>query len=103
VRRDLENVAAAGLNTVRTYCLPTPDLLDAADELNLRLLVGLHYDDWRMLDGTSAATSRQVLSAGRRSVDEALERLTGRQLCAGCRGRQRGARRPGAAARTTSG
>ena len=82
VRADLHSVAAAGLNTVRTYALPPPDLLDAAEELGLRLLVGLHYQDWRMATDCSAASARRVRSAGRQAVDEALERLAGRRCVA---------------------
>ena len=82
LRRDLAGVAAAGFNTVRTYTLPPADLLDAAEALGLRVLVGLHYDDWRTVDGTSARTSRAVRDAGARAVDEALERLAGRRCVA---------------------
>jgi len=82
VRGDLETAAAAGFNTVRTYTLPPADLLDAAEELGLRLLVGLHYDDWRMLDGTSRRTSAVVRDRGRRAVDEALVALEGRRCVA---------------------
>ena len=78
VRGDLATVQAAGFNTVRTYTLPPADLLDAAEEHGLRLLVGLHYDDWRMVDGTSRRASGKVRDAGRRAVDEALLALAGR-------------------------
>ena len=82
VRADLCSVAAAGLNTVRTYALPPPDLLDAAEELGLRLLVGLHYADWRTAADCSARSTRLVRSAGRQAVDEALERLADRRCVA---------------------
>ena len=82
VRGDLATVAAAGFNTVRTYTLPPADLLDAAEAHGLRLLVGLHYDDWRMTGDTSRRGSSQVRDAGRRAVDEALERLAGRSCVA---------------------
>jgi glycosyltransferase involved in cell wall biosynthesis len=82
LRDDLTAVAAAGFNTVRTYSLPPADLLDAAEALGLRVLVGLHYDDWRTVEGTSARTSRLVRDAGVRAVDEALERLAGRRCVA---------------------
>jgi hypothetical protein len=93
VRGDLETAAAAGFNTVRTYTLPPADLLDAAEEMGLRLLIGLHYDDWRMVDGTSRLASAAVRDSGRRAVDEACR--AGRRRCvAAVGGRQRGARRP---------
>jgi hypothetical protein len=82
VRGDLATAAAAGFNTVRTYTLPPADLLDAAEESGLRLLVGLHYDDWRMVDGTSRRASDRVRDAGRRAVDEALVALDGRHCVA---------------------
>ena len=82
VRADLRSVAGAGLNTVRTYCLPPTDLLDAAEELGLRLLVGLHHPDWRTAPDCSARSARRVRSAGRRAVDEALDRLVGRRCVA---------------------
>jgi glycosyltransferase involved in cell wall biosynthesis len=82
VRGDLATAAAAGFNTIRTYTLPPADLLDAAEEHGLRVLVGLHYDDWRMVDGTSRRASASVRDAGRRAVDEALVALDGRRCVA---------------------
>jgi glycosyltransferase involved in cell wall biosynthesis len=82
VRGDLETAAAAGFNTVRTYTLPPADLLDAAEEMGLRLLIGLHYDDWRMVDGTSRLASAAVRDSGRRAVDQALAALQGRRCVA---------------------
>jgi O-antigen biosynthesis protein len=77
-RQDFAAIAAAGLNTVRTYTLPTPDLWDAAEDSNLSLLVGLQYDDWRMVGGPSRAASHAVRDAGLRAVDEALRTCAGR-------------------------
>ena len=82
VRGDLATVAAAGFNTLRTYALPPADLLDAADETGLRLLVGLHHDDWRSATSTGRAASAAVRAAGEAAVDEALERLAGRHCVA---------------------
>lgn len=78
IKLDFAAMAAAGLNTVRTYTLPPPDLWDAAEQHNLELLVGLHYDDWRMVGGPSRAASRAVRDAGMRAVDEALRTCAGR-------------------------
>jgi GT2 family glycosyltransferase len=44
VRRDLEAMAAAGVNALRTYVPPPLWLLDAAGELGLRVMVGLAWE-----------------------------------------------------------
>jgi hypothetical protein len=44
---DVAAMAAAGLNTVRTYTVPPHELLDAAAVAGPRVLVGVDYDDWR--------------------------------------------------------
>ena len=77
VRADLEAMAAAGLNVLRTYTTPPEELLEDAEELGLRVLVGLHYEDWRH-HGTARSVHRAVLDAGRRALDEALARVDGR-------------------------
>lgn len=41
VRRDLEAMAECGINAVRTYTVPTSEMLDAAAEAGVRVLVGL--------------------------------------------------------------
>ena len=40
---DLARMAGAGLNTVRTYTVPTPSLLDAASRHGLRVMAGLAW------------------------------------------------------------
>jgi GT2 family glycosyltransferase len=45
VRRDFGLMAAAGINTVRTYTVPPPDVLDAAAERGLRVMAGLAWPD----------------------------------------------------------
>ena len=47
VKTDLVDMAAAGVNLVRTYTLPPVELLDIAGELGLRVLAGLDFKDWR--------------------------------------------------------
>ena len=42
------------------------------------MIVGLHYADWRHQERTGRRARRAVLDAGRRAVDEALERCAGR-------------------------
>ena len=71
---DLRAIAAAGLNTVRVYTVPPPDLLELAREHDLRLIVGLEYDDWRSEPAPSRRATARVLDAGRRAVAEAMER-----------------------------
>lgn len=78
LKRDLTDIAHAGLNTVRTYTLPPEDLLEVATDLGLRVIAGLDYPDWRYETEPGADTRRRVADAGRRAVDEAMERLGGR-------------------------
>src|ERR1043166_5771793 len=51
-RADLTAIADAGLNVLRTYTVPPPEILELAAETGLRVLVGLQYHDWRMLPET---------------------------------------------------
>jgi GT2 family glycosyltransferase len=44
VRRDFDAMAAAGVNTVRTYVPPPPWMLDAAWDVGLRMMVGLAWE-----------------------------------------------------------
>jgi O-antigen biosynthesis protein len=87
VQADFRAMGAVGLNTVRTYALPPHDVLEAAADAGLRLLVGLDYHDWRMEPSAGAAATRRVLDAGRRAIEQALERCDGRSevfaLCVG--------------------
>jgi glycosyltransferase involved in cell wall biosynthesis len=78
IKVDFAEIARAGLNVVRTYTVPSPDLLDAADELGLRLIVGLDYADWRSGPSPGREGRRRVLNSGRRAVLEAMERCAGR-------------------------
>ncbi len=77
LKQDFAAIAAAGLNTVRTYTVPPPEALDIASELDLRLLVGINYDDWRMETEPGRAGRRRVLESGRRAVAEAMAALAG--------------------------
>jgi glycosyltransferase involved in cell wall biosynthesis len=78
VKADFVAMVEAGLNTVRTYTVPPLDILEIAEDVGLRLLVGLHYDDWRMEPASGRAVHRRVLSSGRRALAAAMERLAGR-------------------------
>jgi glycosyltransferase involved in cell wall biosynthesis len=77
VKLDLSAMAAAGINVVRTYTVPPPDLLDVAGEAGLRVLVGLHYDDWRAEPHVGRAAHRRVTDRGRRAVEAAMTVLAG--------------------------
>jgi glycosyltransferase involved in cell wall biosynthesis len=77
-RADFRAMAGLGLNAVRIYHVPPADVLDAAAEEGLRLLVGIHYDDWRMLPPPTRAGNRRVRDAGLRAVEEAMRVCAGR-------------------------
>ena len=78
VRSDFSMMAAAGLNTIRTYSAPPEDLLELAEEAGLRLLLGLHYEDWRSVPETGRQARRRILDAGRRAVESTMERCRAR-------------------------
>jgi O-antigen biosynthesis protein len=78
IQADLTAMANCGFNTVRTYDVPPPDLLDGARALGLRVLVGLHYPDWRMLADATRGSHRRVRADARTAVNKALEALAGR-------------------------
>lgn len=73
VDADFRQIAGFGLNTVRLYSVPPVDVRRAATEAGLRLIVGVHYRDWRYEPDPGRATNRVVLDAGRRALDEAFE------------------------------
>ncbi|MFN2467142.1 MAG: glycosyltransferase [Gaiellaceae bacterium] len=78
VEEDFLAMAGAGLNTVRTYALPPVDVLDLAAEVGLRVIVGLHYEDWRVEQVPGRRSRRRIVDAGRRAVGAAVERCAGR-------------------------
>ena len=75
---DLALVAATGLNTVRLYDIPPPEMLDMSAAYELRLIVGLGGDDWRMERDVDRAARRRILASGRRSVEQAMSLCAGR-------------------------
>jgi O-antigen biosynthesis protein len=77
LERDLAKVRAAGFSVVRTYTVPTDDLLEAASGNGLRILAGVFYPDWRYLLGGSRRANRQVAREARREVRAAARRLAG--------------------------
>jgi GT2 family glycosyltransferase len=78
VERDFLAMADAGLNTIRVYTLPPTDVLDLAASMRLRLLVGVHYTDWREEAEPGRRAARRILESGRRAVGAALERCADR-------------------------
>jgi GT2 family glycosyltransferase len=78
VERDFRQMADIGLNTVRTYTLPPNDVLGVAAEAGLRVIVGLHYEDWRYELQPGRRTGRRVREAGLRAVEDAMKRCAGR-------------------------
>ena len=76
-KRDFTAIAGAGLNTIRTYTLPPPEALEIAAELDLRLIVGLNYHDWRMEPDSGRRGRRRIREAGREAVASAMDSLAG--------------------------
>jgi hypothetical protein len=77
IERDMKMMREAGLTVVRTYTLPTEDLLEAAADQGLRVLAGIFYPDWRYLLGGSRRQMRKVVREASREVAEAAGRLSG--------------------------
>jgi O-antigen biosynthesis protein len=75
--RDLTTMRAAGLSVVRTYTVPTDDLLEAASGNGLRILAGVFYPDWRYLLGGSRRANRRVAREARGEVRAAARRFAG--------------------------
>lgn len=89
IRADLTQMAGIGLNTVRIYERPAPELLDVAAELGMRVIVGLDFHDWRMEPEPSRASDRRVRAAGLSAVQETMEICAGRdEVLAVCVGNE---------------
>jgi glycosyltransferase involved in cell wall biosynthesis len=65
LRSDLATIAAAGFTALRTYTAPSDDLVEAAEEVDLRLLAGAFWPDWRYLVGCSRRQRRRMLRDAR--------------------------------------
>src|SRR6266446_3654065 len=74
---DLEAIAAAGFNVVRTYTPPPDDMVEAAGELGLRILAGVDYRDWRYLLGSKAADIKSVHREARNAAVSFAKRVQG--------------------------
>ncbi len=75
LRADLESIAATGLNTIRTFDVPPPDLLNAAAEVGLRVFVGLDYPDWRFEPFPDRTSGQRIAADGLAAVDRLIERI----------------------------
>lgn len=75
LQADLQAMASMGFNTIRTYDLPPVDLLLAAEGLGLRLLVGLHYHDWRYEPVPGRKANDRVVDQGRQAIQALFDRL----------------------------
>jgi GT2 family glycosyltransferase len=69
VRRDFDLMRAGGINTVRTYLVPPPDVLDLAAETGLRVMAGVSWpqhvaflDDRSLRRGIIRGIGEQVRS-----------------------------------------
>lgn len=78
IEADLAAIAECGFTALRTYAVPPPDLLDGARAHDLRVLVGLDYQDWRMHADHGVRIHRRVRADGLQAVRAALEACTGR-------------------------
>ena len=83
VEQDLAAMREAGFSVVRTYTLPTEDLLEVASDTGLRVLAGVFYPDWRYLLGGSRRENRRVAREARKEVREAARRLAGNEQILG--------------------
>ena len=75
IERDLAMIREAGFSVVRTYTLPSDDLLAAAANHGLRVLPDVFYPDWRYLLGGSRREGRRVRREACREVRGAARRL----------------------------
>jgi len=80
---DLEAIAAAGFNVVRTYTPPPDDMVAAAGELGLRILAGIDYRDWRYLLGSKSADVKSVRREAREAVQAFARRVAGNPVILG--------------------
>ena len=83
VERDLAMIREAGFSVVRTYTVPTDDVLEAAADHGLCILPDVFYPDWRYLVGGSRRQSRQVAREARLEVRRAARRLAGNEQILG--------------------
>lgn len=74
LERDLTAMAARGLNALRLYTPPPPDLLEVADDLALDLFVAIDEPGLLSDPPTTRGGRRRLRDAGRKAVEELGER-----------------------------
>jgi glycosyltransferase involved in cell wall biosynthesis len=79
IRADLTMMRAAGFNTVRTYTAPPDDLLNIAAELDLRVIAGIFYPDWRHLVGDGRKGRGRIAREAAAQVKTDMRSLAGRR------------------------
>jgi cellulose synthase/poly-beta-1,6-N-acetylglucosamine synthase-like glycosyltransferase len=77
VEEDFAAMAAVSINTVRTYTVPEPVILDIAEETGLKLLIGVWWDDPRYLDPTNRGAWKKMSIEARGAVKEAAASYAG--------------------------
>jgi glycosyltransferase involved in cell wall biosynthesis len=83
LERDLAAMREVGFNVVRTYTLPTEDMLEVASERGMFILPDVFYPDWRYLIGASRRQQRRVARTAREQVREAAQLLAGNEQIVG--------------------
>jgi hypothetical protein len=83
IQRDLAHMREVGFTVIRTYTVPSEDLLVAACDQGLRVLADVFYPDWRYLVGGSRRQNRRVAREARGEVLEAARRLAGNETMLG--------------------
>jgi glycosyltransferase involved in cell wall biosynthesis len=79
LKDDLAKMREAGFTVLRTYTLPTDDVLEVAAENGLRVLADVFYPDWRYVLGGSRRQRRSVAREACREVREAARQLAGNE------------------------
>ncbi len=77
VEEDFAAMAAAGINTVRTYTVPGPGVLDLAEKAGLKLLMGVWWDDPRYLDPTARGGWKKMATEAQTAVKESTKSYAG--------------------------
>jgi len=76
-KEDFAAMSAVGINTVRTYTVPEPGLLNLAEEAGLKLLIGVWWDDPRYLDPSDQESWKRMSAEAQIAVEEAVGSYAG--------------------------
>jgi O-antigen biosynthesis protein len=77
VRRDFDAMVEGNVNTVRTYTVPERPVFDVADELGLKLLVGVWWDDPRYLNRPTQEAWKAMAAEATAAVRQAADMYAG--------------------------